>query len=98
MSSFLEPGRDSWGAVKRRTPVNIKTIDGYCELHEISRIDILKSDTQGFDLEVLKGASGLFDRHCIHLVYLEIGFGELYKNHSPAIIAFDRRGCARLFK
>jgi hypothetical protein len=60
--------------------VEITTVDDYCSQHGIDRIDILKSDTEGFDLEVLKGASPLFAQHRIHLVYLEIIFGKHYKN------------------
>jgi FkbM family methyltransferase len=80
MSSFLEPGDECWGTVKRRTLVTMITIDDYCRQHCIETIDILKSDTQGFDLEVLKGARRLFAQHRIHLVYLEVIFGKLYKN------------------
>jgi FkbM family methyltransferase len=80
LSSFLEPGEECWGKIKQRTRVEITTIDDYCSRHCVDRIDILKSDTQGFDLEVLKGAVRLFAQNRIHLVYLEINFGKLYRN------------------
>jgi FkbM family methyltransferase len=54
MSSFHELGPDGWGSIQRRISVEVKTIDDYCVQNRISSIDILKSDTQGFDLEVLK--------------------------------------------
>ena len=79
-SSFLEPDEECRSAVKQRRRMDITTIDDYCTQHGVERIDILKSDTQGFDLEVLKGASGLFAQYRIHLIYLEIIFGKLYKN------------------
>src|SRR5262249_51391433 len=79
MSSFLEPGEECWGTVKQRTRVDVTTIDDYCGQHCIERIDVLKSDTQGFDLEVLKGAQRLLDQKGIYLIYLEINFGKLYK-------------------
>jgi FkbM family methyltransferase len=79
MSSFLEPSIASWGAVKQRVQVNIRTVDDYCADLGLETIDILKLDTQGFDLEVIKGANRLLGRHRIHLIYMEIIFSEMYK-------------------
>jgi FkbM family methyltransferase len=80
MSSFLEPGPECWGEVKARRPTRISTLDQYGKLKAIERIDILKTDTQGFDLEVLKGAKQLLAGNRIHLVYLELNFFKLYEN------------------
>jgi len=41
---------------------------------------LLKSDTQGFDLEVLKGADRMLAEHRIRLIYLEIIFSKMYEN------------------
>ena len=79
MSSFLEPDEECWGAMKQRRQVEVTSIDDYCKERRIDRIDILKSDTQGFDLEVLKGAQSLLARNRIRLNFLEINFGKLYK-------------------
>jgi FkbM family methyltransferase len=77
-SSVLEPHGVSWGGVKQRISVPITTVDEYCKERDMMHIDILKCDTQGYDLRVLKGAAGLFDRDAIKLVFLEINFAELY--------------------
>lgn len=80
MSSFLEPGADIWGEVRNRVRVPVCTIDDYCSVgRNITAIDILKSDTQGFDLEVLRGASGMLSAGRIQQVFLEVTFGDLYK-------------------
>jgi len=79
MSSFLEPGKDCWGTVTGRREVSVETVDAYCSRASVARIDILKSDTQGFDCEVLKGALGMFGEHRIHLVWMEIIFNQMYK-------------------
>jgi FkbM family methyltransferase len=84
MSSFLETGSEGWGSIAERNPVKINTVDDYCDARQIEKIDILKSDTQGFDLEVLKGAERTIARGGIYLVYLEITFAELYKGLPPA--------------
>jgi FkbM family methyltransferase len=80
LSSFLDLGVAGGGEVSRRLAVDVTTIDNYCDQCKIDKIDILKSDTQGFELEVLKGAETLFESHRVHFVLLEITFAELYKS------------------
>ena len=80
MSSFLELSTTGWGQVDRRTPVVVKTLDDFCRDHSIETVDILKSDTQGYDLEVFKGARDIMARRGIHLVYFEVIFSDMYKN------------------
>jgi FkbM family methyltransferase len=84
MSSFLEIGSAGWGAISERNLIEINTVDDYCDTRHIEKIDILKSDTQGFDLEVLKGAERIIARGGVYLVYLEINFAELYQGLPPA--------------
>jgi FkbM family methyltransferase len=79
MSSFFEPGVDCSGIINERRQVQVMTLADYCATEGITHIDILKSDTQGFDLEVIKGAGWLLERRRIHLIYLEIIFSEMYK-------------------
>lgn len=79
MSSLLEPGEDAWGAIKERRTIELDTVDDYCERNGIQRIDILKSDTQGYDLEVLRGATRMLRDENVRLVYLEVIFSKMYK-------------------
>lgn len=80
MSSFLEPGAATWwGEVKQRVQVKVNTVDKYCDEHRIDYIDILKSDTQGFDLEVMRGAARLLSARRIHLIYVEIILSDMYR-------------------
>jgi FkbM family methyltransferase len=79
MSSFLAPGRDSWGEIALRSHVNLQTLDDYASLNQISHIDILKSDTQGFELEVLKGAERMMREHRIRMIYVELIISEMYQ-------------------
>lgn len=79
MSSFLEPSKFCWGGVVNRNEVEVVTLDGFAQKHGIEKVHILKSDTQGFDLEVFKGASGLMDSNRIALVYFEFIFSEMYR-------------------
>jgi len=79
MSSFLPLSRFGWGSVIKQTSVDVDTVDDFCDREHIERIDILKSDTQGYDLEVFKGAEKMFQQARIGLVYSEVIFSDMYK-------------------
>ena len=79
MSSFSPPSEFAWGEVTKETLVEVKTIDQFCEDERIDRIDVLKSDTQGFELEVFKGAERTIRAGRIGLVYFETIFSDMYK-------------------
>jgi len=51
--------------------VNIETIAQFCQDREIRRINFLKVDTEGYDLEVLKGAEEILDEGRIDFVQVE---------------------------
>jgi FkbM family methyltransferase len=60
LSSFLPLGSgvpEGWGEAQGKIAVPVVTVDGYCGENAVSRIDVLKIDTQGFDFEVLGGRS-----------------------------------------
>lgn len=63
--------------------VCVITLDGFCEKYKIERISLLKVDTEGFDLEVLKGASRLLAAGNIDVVYVEAGISSLNDRHVP---------------
>jgi len=79
MSSFLELGKDGYGDVRTKTETEIGTIDTYCTRSRVGGIDILKIDTQGFDVEVIKGAVGMLRNRRVHLIYTEVTFADIYK-------------------
>jgi FkbM family methyltransferase len=92
MNSFLEPGPDSGVQVLQRNKVSVSTVDDYCKQKSITRIDVLKSDTQGFDLEVLRGAERMIREGRVRLVYIELNFCKMYENLPPVdlILQFMR--------
>jgi len=83
MSSFFEPGETCWGQVIGRHPLPVTTFDDYCRQEGIDTVDILKSDTQGFELEVLKGAADAIANHRIHMIYIEVIFSPMYVGMPP---------------
>jgi len=83
MSSFLEPSESCWGNIVNTTRVPVVTLDSYCESKKINEISILKTDTQGFDYEVLVGATNLIQFSRVHIVLTEMIFSDMYKNSKP---------------
>jgi FkbM family methyltransferase len=55
----------------RKIYIDCTTIDRFCSERRINKIDILKIDTEGFDFEVLKGATAMLAQQVIKFVYFE---------------------------
>ena len=79
MSSFLPLSEFGWGKVAKETLAEVKTLDQICRDEHIEKIDILKSDTQGFELEVFKGAENAIRANNIRLIFFEVIFSDMYK-------------------
>jgi FkbM family methyltransferase len=58
---------------KQSSPITVKcsTVDLFCAERKIERIDVLKIDTEGFDLEVIKGADAMLRKGAVSFVYFE---------------------------
>ena len=80
MSSFLELSRNGWGKIEEKSTVNVWTVDSFLEEQKIAFVDILKSDTQGYEFEVFKGAEEAMRRNRIGLLYFEFIFSDMYKD------------------
>ena len=76
--SFLKPDHLSWGNSLGIRKLPVVTLDDYCQQNNIGQIDVLKSDTQGFELEVLRGAQNQLRQKTIKMIYLEIIFSKMY--------------------
>jgi FkbM family methyltransferase len=62
---------DLTGEVER---VSIETIDQFCDDNSISRVDLIKMDLQGWELDALLGASGMLKRRAIRFIISEVAF------------------------
>ena len=56
--------------------VEVTTADLFCAERGLRHIDVLKTDAQGFDLDVMHGAAGLFRSRAITFVLTEVTFEE----------------------
>ncbi len=64
--------------------VQVTTLDAYCHDRAIDWIDLLKVDTQGFDLQVLRGATSLLEGGQVGLLLVELNFATLYAGQARA--------------
>lgn len=58
--------------------VPVITLDDYCEERSIEKIDLLKIDVEGHELEVLRGAQALIDAGRIEMIQFEFNFLNIY--------------------
>jgi FkbM family methyltransferase len=75
--------------------VPIETLDALCDRERIGRIQILKTDCQGYDLKVLQGAERMISGHKIDIITCEVIFDDEYDGQGKYhdLMAFlDTRG------
>ena len=63
---------------KNNIKVKTITLDTYINLNKIKKIDILKIDTQGHELNVLKGAKNSLKKNIFHFIEVEIIICDYY--------------------
>lgn len=79
VTSFLEPGRDGLGEIVRRTTVDVTTLDDFLRAQALERVDLLKTDTEGYELEVLRGAAGALREGRVRLLLCELQFASYFE-------------------
>lgn len=65
--------------------VDVTTIDLFCAEHCIERINLLKIDTEGHDLDVIRGASNMLRRGDIDVVFAECSLTQV----SERLVSFS---------
>lgn len=61
-----------------REKVKVTTLDNYCNSRKITKIYLLKIDTEGSEMEILKGAKKMIHKNSIDLIQWEYGFATMY--------------------
>ncbi len=69
----------------RVVEVPVVRLDTYATNHDVENIDLLKIDTQGFEMHVLQGAVGLFDARRVACVLIELNFVDLYAGQAKPV-------------
>lgn len=89
LSSILEldPSQENPFRDRRtlgREKVSVSTVDKEMEKYGIEELSLLKSDTQGFETRVLRGAKRALSTGKITAVLVEINFASLYSGQCSA--------------
>lgn len=77
------------GEKKDAESVVVTTLDSFCNANNIHYINYVKIDTEGYELEVLKGASGMLAAHSIDFIEVEAGMNPGNVRHVPMEILKD---------
>lgn len=76
--SQFPPNLDTTNLIK--SDKKMTSIDLYVEKTNLTNIDICKIDTQGFEVNVLKGATKTIKKNIIKFIEVEISASNLYEN------------------
>lgn len=85
--SRIVPADAREDAVWHRETVRAVRLEEYLAGKQLPRIDLLKTDTEGHDLSVLRGCESLLRDHRVGFVLCEVGFspGNTQNSHLAAI-------------
>lgn len=63
--------------------IEIDTVDAFCTRENVATIDVLKTDTEGYDVEVLRGAAGMLAAGRVRFVYAEVALDPASRQNTP---------------
>lgn len=81
MNSLVDKNQDERISEFKTEQVNVVTLADFCKSNNVQHIDYLKIDTEGFDLEVLKGGEGLLEKNAIDLISTEVSMNSYNTYH-----------------
>jgi len=81
-NSLLPSNQRHYAGDAGEVSVSVEPFDDFMVDQLIERVDLLKIDTEGYDLEVLKGAARTLEEGRIISVYVEVDFKEGDSQHS----------------
>ena len=81
LSRIIQDGEEGAGQTLESVPV--VRLDDFCLQNGMRRVGLLKIDTEGHDLEVLRGAEALLGNSTIDVVQVEAGMTRRNDLHVP---------------
>jgi FkbM family methyltransferase len=79
----LKPNRAAADPAAVIQELRLARLDDVCREHHIEQIDVLKTDTEGGDLDVLRGAGAMLADRRIRCILCEVSFDALDAQHTP---------------
>ena len=82
-ASFSEDVKKvSYVSNDQQVTVPVVTLDTYCEKNDITEIDLIKIDTEGYEAEVFEGATKTFAQVRPRFVQIEFNWHQMFRNTS----------------
>lgn len=72
----------SWNRPVGTSEVEIRQLDTFCNENGIDRIDVLKLDSQGYELQILEGAAKMLAANRIGCIFTEVTFVDIYEGQT----------------
>lgn len=82
MNSISNSAAAQFTHVGERNEVEMVCFDDFYIAKKLNHVDLLKTDTEGWDLDVLEGASATLAGRHVSFVLCEVGFQQADKSHS----------------
>lgn len=70
--------------------IKTTSIDEYCRLKNINKINFIKVDTEGAEPEVLEGSKKMIINNKVDCIYSELSIGKLYNNMEFSIYSLEK--------
>ena len=67
---------------EKKISIKTNTLDNFIKKNKIKKIDILKIDTEGHELHILKGSENLIKKKLVKYLLIEINHSNMYVNYS----------------
>jgi FkbM family methyltransferase len=77
-------GLDSKSMIKEKIKIKINTLNNLLRKFKVKKIDLVKIDTEGHELEVLQGLKNTVKR--VQIILIEFRSDNVYKNYKPSKI------------
>ena len=71
VSALNEPAKNNGSTSE---VIEITTVDEFVKINGLTKIHLLKSDTEGFEKQVIEGAKNMLSSKRIDMLYIEVGF------------------------
>tara|TARA_X000001316_G_C904443_1_gene21605 strand:- start:29 stop:727 length:699 start_codon:yes stop_codon:yes gene_type:complete len=82
LTNTLRPDHEQRTQDAHMENVSVNTVDDFCNEQSIERIDVLKCDTEGYDVPILHGAKRMLKSSLISSLIIETSFDEKNKLQS----------------
>ncbi len=79
LNSLVDVNMNRSESSKKET-ITVRTIDDFVTENKIEKIDLLKIDTEGFEINVLNGATKSMETGKIKMIYVEVGLDNKLNN------------------